>query len=82
VSVITEGVGLNMTVMSYRDNVDFGVVGDRGMVRDAWPLMEGLESSLDDLCELICNKQRPKRKPAKGHSGNGAKPHTAPAGAS
>jgi diacylglycerol O-acyltransferase / wax synthase len=75
VSVITDGVGLNMTVMSYRDHVDFGLVGDRKLFGDTWPLMEGLERSLDELCEAVCGQPRPKggpsRKRAATHSGNG-----------
>jgi diacylglycerol O-acyltransferase len=78
VSVVTDGVGLNMTVMSYRDHVDFGLVGDRNLMGDAWPLMEALERTLDELCEVICEKKRqPSKKSA--HSGNG-KPVGAPAG--
>jgi hypothetical protein len=75
VSVITDGVGLNMTVMSYRDHVDFGLVGDRNLMGDAWPLMDGLERSLDELCDVICHKRRPK---SRAHSGNG-KPVGTPA---
>jgi hypothetical protein len=40
VSVITDGVGLNITCMSYEDHIDFGIVVDRDMVDDAWPLMD------------------------------------------
>jgi diacylglycerol O-acyltransferase len=80
VSVITDGVGLNMTVMSYRDHVDFGLVGDRELMGDAWPLMDGLEQSLDELCEVICKRRRPgpaaAQKPT--HAGNG-KPVETPA---
>jgi diacylglycerol O-acyltransferase len=77
VSVITDGVGLNMTVMSYRDHVDFGLVGDRELMGDTWELMDGLERSLDELCEVICKKRRPGPTSAKkkdeqpAHSGNG-----------
>ena len=39
-SVITDGVGLNITCMSYQDHVDFGVVVDRDMVDDAWAFMD------------------------------------------
>ena len=41
VSVVIDGVGLNMTVMSYRDHVDFGIIADRDQVDDAWALMDG-----------------------------------------
>jgi WS/DGAT/MGAT family acyltransferase len=80
VSVITDGVGLNMTVMSYRDHVDFGLVGDRELMGDTWPLMDGLERSLDELCEVICKRPRPgpaAQSPA--HAGNGKPVETTPA---
>jgi WS/DGAT/MGAT family acyltransferase len=53
VSVIMDGVGLNISVMSYRDSLDFGVVADRGQVGDAWPLMDALGDSLDELVEHV-----------------------------
>ena len=77
VSVITDGVGLNLTVMSYRDHVDFGIVGDLKLVGDLWPLMETVEKALDDLCQVICGK-RPREKKAEKTSGNG-RPAKAPA---
>jgi hypothetical protein len=56
--------------MSYRDHVDFGLVADRNLMGDVWPLMDGLGRSLDELCEVVCGKQRtPSKKHA--HSGNG-----------
>jgi WS/DGAT/MGAT family acyltransferase len=79
VSVVTDGVGLNMTVMSYRDHIDFGLVADRNLMGDVWPLMEGLERSLDELCEVICKKKRQPAKKKQAHNGNG-KPVGAPAG--
>ena len=36
-----DGVGLNITVMSYRDHVDFGIIADRDQIDDAWSLMDG-----------------------------------------
>jgi hypothetical protein len=54
VSVITDGVGLNITVLSYLDNLDFGIVADRELVDDAWSLQRGLARSLDELSEVIC----------------------------
>ena len=44
VSVVVDGVGLNMTVMSYRDHVDFGIIADRDQVDDVWSLMDGTRS--------------------------------------
>jgi hypothetical protein len=71
VSVVADGMGLNMTVMSYRDHVDFGLVGDRSLVGDLWPMMAGLEASLDELCALICDKSGPAKRQKRAHSGNG-----------
>ena len=52
VSVIADGVGLNITVMSYLDHLDFGIVADREMVPDVWSMIEGLREELDELSQL------------------------------
>jgi diacylglycerol O-acyltransferase / wax synthase len=49
VSVITDGMGLNMTVMSYRGHMDFGLVGDRDQMPDLWKLMDWLRDELKQL---------------------------------
>ncbi len=49
VSVITDGMGLNITVMSYCGHLDFGIVADREQMRDVWRLIEWLEDSLREL---------------------------------
>jgi WS/DGAT/MGAT family acyltransferase len=54
VSVILDGVGLNITVLSYRDHLDFGIVADREQLDDAWPLMRRLSEALDETEEAIC----------------------------
>ena len=58
VSVITDGVGLNITVMSYRDRVDFGIVVDRDMVEDAWTFMDSVSGALEDLKAAVLPKER------------------------
>jgi diacylglycerol O-acyltransferase len=57
VSVVIDGVGLNMTVMSYRDHVDFGIITDRDQIDDAWALMDGTAAALDELETAICGKR-------------------------
>jgi WS/DGAT/MGAT family acyltransferase len=42
ISVITDGMGLNITVMSYCGHMDFGIVADREQMPDVWRLMDGL----------------------------------------
>jgi WS/DGAT/MGAT family acyltransferase len=49
VSVITDGLGLNITVMSYCGNLDFGIVADREQMRDVWKLIGWLRESLEEL---------------------------------
>ncbi len=49
VSVITDGMGLNITVMSYCGTLDFGIVADRDQMPDVWRLIDWLEDSLDEL---------------------------------
>ena len=49
VSAVVDGVGLNMTVMSYLDHVDFGIVADREQISDTWPLLGAAQRSVDEL---------------------------------
>jgi hypothetical protein len=49
VSVITDGMGLNITVMSYRGHMDFGLVADRDQMPDLPKLMTWLREALEEL---------------------------------
>jgi diacylglycerol O-acyltransferase / wax synthase len=49
ISVITDGMGLNITVMSYCGHLDFGIVADREQMPDVWSLMGWLGESLEEL---------------------------------
>ncbi|MGB5758323.1 MAG: wax ester/triacylglycerol synthase family O-acyltransferase [Acidimicrobiales bacterium] len=40
VSTISNGMGLNITVHSYEDQLDFGLVADRDLVPDLWDLVD------------------------------------------
>ena len=44
-----DGVGLNITVLSYRDKLDFGIIGDRELAPDFDSLMDSLRSDLETL---------------------------------
>lgn len=67
ISVITDGMGLNITVMSYCGHLDFGIVGDRDQVSDVWCIMDWLRDALAEL-----EPKRPKRRsPSAAGSGNG-----------
>ena len=49
VSVITDGMGLNITVMSYRGRMDFGIVADRDQMSDVQCLIDWLGDELEAL---------------------------------
>ena len=49
VSVITDGLGLNITVMSYAGHLDIGILADREQMPDLWNLIGWLEDSLVEL---------------------------------
>jgi diacylglycerol O-acyltransferase / wax synthase len=46
-------VGLNMTVMSYLDHVDFGIVADRDQIPDVWPLLRAAQREVDHLAAAL-----------------------------
>jgi diacylglycerol O-acyltransferase len=52
VSVITDGAGLNITVLSYLDELDFGIVADRAQMPDLPRLIDSLRSALAELEEI------------------------------
>jgi WS/DGAT/MGAT family acyltransferase len=49
VSGVADGLGLNITVQSYLDNLDFGLVSCRELVPDLWDLCDGLAESMTEL---------------------------------
>ncbi len=49
VSTIVDGQGLNVTVQSYLDNLDFGLVADRELIPDLWWMMDLFREELDLL---------------------------------
>lgn len=49
VSVITDGMGLNITVMSYLGNLDVGIVADRDQMPDLHRLIDWLKDGVTEL---------------------------------
>jgi diacylglycerol O-acyltransferase / wax synthase len=49
ISVITDAMGLNITVMSYCGHLDFGIVADRDQMPDVWALIGWLGEALEEL---------------------------------
>ncbi len=52
VSVVTDAVGLNITVLSYRDSVDIGIITDREQIDDPWSMVDGMKRELAALLAL------------------------------
>jgi WS/DGAT/MGAT family acyltransferase len=46
---IMEGAGLNATVLSYRDSIDFGFMACRELMPDLWELAEAIRPAFDEL---------------------------------
>jgi hypothetical protein len=46
---VLEGAGLNVTMMSYRDSVDFGFLGATELVPDIWDLADAVPVAFDEL---------------------------------
>jgi diacylglycerol O-acyltransferase len=46
---IHEGAGLNVTVLSYRDSIDFGFMACRELIPDLWDLAAAITPAFDDL---------------------------------
>ena len=51
-SIIADGTGLNVTVMSYRDAIDIGITADRTQTPDVQTIVEGMRDELADLVAL------------------------------
>lgn len=51
VSTITDGQGLNVTVQSYRDKLDIGLVACRELVPDVWDLAEYMVEDLAAMAD-------------------------------
>ena len=51
VSIVTDGQGLNITVVSYLDRLDFGLIADRELIPDLWDLADDLINEITVLKE-------------------------------
>jgi diacylglycerol O-acyltransferase / wax synthase len=52
VSTIVDGQGLNITVQSYLDTLDFGLVACRELVPDLWDMVDAIVDDLDELARV------------------------------
>ena len=66
---IMEGAGLNVTVLSYLDNVDFGFLAGAELVPDVWDMADVVEGIMADLLAAADEID-----PPAAAAGNGAAP--------
>ncbi|WP_041311517.1 WS/DGAT domain-containing protein [Mycobacterium sp. JS623] len=52
ISGVKDGIGLNITVFSYEDSLEIGIVVDREQVDDPWLLFGALQAGLRELRAL------------------------------
>ncbi len=55
-SAISDGAGLNMTLMSYNGNLDFGLLADWEKVPDVWNLILALTEELEALTKAAAKE--------------------------
>ena len=65
---VMEGAGLNVTVISYMDTLDVGLIACRESVPDLWDLAHGFEDALDEL-KLAAGVRTEKEEAAAGPRG-------------
>ena len=53
---VMEGAGLNVTVMSYRDSVDFGFMVCDELLPDVWDLADCVEPAFTELYEAVVGR--------------------------
>lgn len=62
ISALADGQGLNVTVTSYRDHLDWGVIGCRELVPDVWRFKELFAAGLEELEKAAGRATRKARK--------------------
>ncbi len=75
VSTISDGVGLNITVHSYADRMDFGLISDRELVPDLWHLVDLHIAEVERLFEATGAEWAvPQPPPSMRYGGDGVEP--------
>lgn len=53
---VGDGVGVNITVLSNMDRLDFGVLASRALVPDVWELADGFGAAIEELRGLAAQR--------------------------
>jgi diacylglycerol O-acyltransferase len=73
-SIITPGMGINFTCVSYADQVDVGVTIEPELIPDPWEIIDGLGSALEEYLGLATKAVRRSKSAGKStKSGAGKK---------
>jgi diacylglycerol O-acyltransferase / wax synthase len=64
-SIITPGMGVNFTCVSYVDQVDIGVTIEPDLVPDPWEIIEGMGRALEEYLGLANKATRSRKSPAR-----------------
>jgi diacylglycerol O-acyltransferase len=48
-SILMETMGVNITLLSYGDRIDFGVIADPDLVSDPFLIADGIPAALQEL---------------------------------
>ncbi|MEP6389003.1 MAG: wax ester/triacylglycerol synthase family O-acyltransferase [Halioglobus sp.] len=75
VSTISDGVGLNITVHSYMDRLDIGLIADRELVPDLWHLVDLHIAEIARMFEATgAEWAEPQTPPSMRYGGDGVEP--------
>ena len=64
VSILTAGMGVNFTCVSYHGSMDFGIIVDPDLVPNHDSIASGLKDALAQYLALSQPKKRTRKKPA------------------
>ena len=61
-SIITSGIGINFTCVSYNGHVDVGIAIEPQLVPEPWSIIDGMQDALKDYLQLARKKSRTRAK--------------------
>ena len=73
---IMEGAGLNATVLSYRDSIDFGFMACRELVPDLWDLAGAVAPAFEELKAAAAAQSAPAKQPPATRKATAKQPAT------
>lgn len=62
-SIITHGLGLNITIQTYAGRVDFGIIADKKALPHATDLAEAIDAAFTEAQALLMPLQAPEKPP-------------------